>query len=115
MPLFACSCFDQDLKGLELVEAQLATFRAEMERDSSIQREKVQRLVRTAASKAEELVDRELQLSSTSLTTYMFRGKGDKVALFRELSPALLLSRALLRLPARGSSALRPFGVGGRV
>ena len=69
----------QDLKSLELVEAQLQSFRAEMERDSSIQREKVQKLVRTAVVKAEEIVDRELQLSSSNLSTYLFKAKGGQV------------------------------------
>lgn len=57
-----------------MVEQQLASFRAEMERDSAVQQERIQKLVRSAAAKTEALIDRELQLSSGNLTSYLFAG-----------------------------------------
>jgi len=74
------SSAEKDLKALEMVEAQLGAFRAEMDRDSAIQRESVQRLVRSAVGRAEGIVDRELQLSSSSLSTYLFGSKAAEAA-----------------------------------
>jgi len=65
---------EKDLEALLMVEQQLASFRAEMERDSAVQQERIQKLVRSAAAKTEALIDRELQLSSGNLTSYLFAG-----------------------------------------